>query len=153
MTLKITKAKPNPLGRDRIGTFTPPIQLAGEWVDIQNTTAFSIALGTVQLYQWAYKPDGSGEWRLVISFSESLPAWKTMRIHSGSPLLTTQMNSVDVIGADYHLFTNKNYIWNNRKPDYPRLWDTASRQWIDWTYYDAPVPNGKILIRVNDKLT
>lgn len=151
--LKIIKAKPNPSGKDRIGRIlTPQVQLAGEWVDIQNKSMFSVDLKTVKLYHYAYRLGGGNGWVSVTGFTGTLPAGKIMRVHSGSPLPLNQMNPIDAVGADYHVFSNKDYVWNNLQSDHPRLWNTAKRQWIDQTSYDPFPAEGKILIRSYDKL-
>lgn len=153
MALLINKAKPNPAGKDRIGrTLTPSAQLAAEWVDIKNIGNAPIALSGVELYHWAYPVGRKAEWELVTPFSGTLPAGQTVRVHSGDPIPLSQMHADDRIGADHHLFTGKNYVWNNDKPDYPSLWYKPSSQWLDRTSYDAPAPEGKVLIRVNEKL-
>ena len=153
MNLLITKAKPNPLGKDRIGrTFTPAVQLAAEWVDFQNIARTPINLSGTQMYHIAYLPNGTTEWELVIELSGTIQPGEIVRVHSGNPLALNQMNYPDAIGATYHVFTGKNYVWNNNKLDKPYLWYKPTKQGIDQTYYDAYVIEGKILQRVNDKL-
>ena len=152
MNLLIIKAKPNPLGKDRIGrTFTPAIQLAAEWVDFQNIAKTAINLNGTQMYHLAYLP-GKTEWELVIELSGVIQSGEIVRIHSGNPLPLNQMNFQDTIGANYHVFTGKNYVWNNDKLDKPYLWYKPTQQKIDLTYYDAWPVEGKILQRLNDKL-
>lgn len=151
MSLKIIKAKPNPAGKDRIGNFTPQAQLAGEWVDIKNTGQQEMNLGNIRLYHYAYRPNGN-EWEIVRYFSEILPPGKIIRVHSGKEISPGLMRIEDFVGADYHVFSDKNYVWNNDKKDYPRIWNAATKQWLDKTYYDAFPPEGKILQRVNNKL-
>jgi hypothetical protein len=151
MSLQIIKAKPNPAGKDRIGNFSPQSQLAGEWIDIKNTGQQDENLKNINLYHYAYLIVG-GEWEIVTDFSGILAAGKIMRIHSGHEIPAGQMDIEDFVGADYHVFSNKDYVWNNDKKDYPRIWNSATKQWIDKTYYDAFPPEGKILQRVNDKL-
>lgn len=153
MSLLITKAKPNPAGKDRIGRFfTLTTQLAAEWVDFQNVTQTPINLDGVQMYHLAYLSNGFTEWELAMDFSGTLPRGEIIRVHSGNPISIIQMNPEDRDGANYHLFTGKNYIWNNNKVDEPSLWYKPSKQWVDQTKYDTPVSEGRILIRINDKL-
>ncbi len=152
MALLITKAKPNPSGRDRIGrTLTPVAQLAGEWVDIQNTGNAPINLTGVELYHWAYLAQG-GEWELVTGFSGVLGAGLIVRVHSGNPIPLAQMHHEDQVGANYHMFSGRNYVWNNYQNDYPRLWYKPTRQWLDETVYAAPAAEGKIFTRVGQQL-
>lgn len=153
MDLKIIKAKPNPIGKDRINGRLTPQQLAGEWVDVQNISLHSINLATVQLYHYAYRFGGQiGEWQLVTGFNGILPVGSVMRVHSGFPIPLMQMFPIDTMGADFHVFSNKNYVWNNKQKDHPGLWDVTLQKWVDQTYYDAFLPEGKVLIRVGDKL-
>jgi len=153
MSLLITQAKPNPTGKDRAPTaFTPRTQLAGEWVDFKNMTANSVSLENVELYHYAYLSGGGAEWRLVTGFSGSLPSGHVVRVHSGEPIPLSEMRLEDRTGADYHVFSHKDYVWNNSKKDYPRLWLTTSRQWIDKTVYDSYPTEGKILKRVGETL-
>lgn len=153
MSLLITKAKPNPLGKDRTGRiFTPAVQLAGEWVDFQNTTRTALNLNGTQMYHVAYLPNGTTEWQLIIELSGTIQSGEIVRIHSGNPLALNQMNNIDAVGAHYHVFTGKNYVWNNNKLDRPYLWYKPTKQPIDQTYYDAYPIEGKILQRINNKL-
>jgi hypothetical protein len=153
MSLLITKAKPNPAGKDRVGQFfTPATQLAAEWVDFQNITATPINITGVQMYHLAYLQNGSTEWELAIELSGTIQSGEIVRVHSGNPIPLAQMNYEDQTGANYHVFTGKNYIWNNHRIDRPGLWYKPNRQWIDQTDYDAPVGEGRILQRINKKL-
>lgn len=153
MSLLITKAKPNPAGKDRVGrTLTPQTQLAAEWVDIKNTTSSPVNMNGVELYHYAYLGSGAGEWQLVTEFNGTLPSGQTVRVHSGNQILLTQMNLEDQNGAEYHVFSHKNYVWNNANQDFPGLWYKPSKQWIDKTEYDTFPVEGKILTRVNQKL-
>ncbi len=153
MSLLLTKAKPNPAGKDRLGRiFTPVAQFAAEWVDFQNTTKSPININEVQMYHIEYLQNGSTEWELVTDLSGTLPAGEIVRVHSGNPIPLTQMNYEDRIGANYHVFTGKNYVWNNNRIDKPSLWYKPMKQWLDQADYDAPVGEGRILNRVNQKL-
>lgn len=151
MSLQIIKAKPNPAGKDRIKNFAPQIQLAGEWVDIQNNGISSVDLANVELYHWAYKTPEDG-WELVMKFTGLLPVGKIMRVHSSGKIPIEQLTLVDRQGADYHLFSGSGYVWNNDKEDNPMLWDKKTEKYIDVTSYSAYPPEGKILKRVNNKL-
>lgn len=153
MALLITKAKPNPAGKDRIGrTLTPAVQLAAEWVDIKNNGGTPVDLSSVELYHWAYPALRKAEWELATGFSGVLDAGQTMRVHSGEPIALSQMHFEDRNGAEHHVFTRKNYIWNNDKTDHPMLWYKASGQELDRATYDAPVAGGRILTRIGAKL-
>jgi len=152
MSLLIIKAKPNPLGKDRTAYgFVPAIQLAAEWVDFQNVVQNSINLNGVQLYHWAYT-NGKNEWQLAIELSGPLKPGEIVRIHSGGQIPLEQMRYEDRVGVNYHLFTGKNYIWNNKQKDHPSLWYKPTQQWIDQTEYEAYPIEGKILQRYGNKL-
>lgn len=153
MSLLITQAKPNPAGKDRTPTaFTPRAQLAGEWVDFKNITTNPVSLDSVELYHYAYLSGGGNEWQLVTGFTGSLPSGQIVRVHSGEPIPLSEMRLEDRTGADYHIFSYKNYVWNNSQKDYPRLWHKTSQQWIDQTVYETYPTEGKILKRVGDNL-
>lgn len=151
MSLLIIKAKPNPLGKDRIGNFSPQTQLAGEWVDVQNNGINPVNITDVQLYHWAYKQPEAG-WELIMKFSGYLPAGEIMRIHSSGKIPIEQLAIIDQQGADYHLFSGSGYVWNNDKEDRPTLWNPKTKEYVDRTSYNVYPIEGKILQRVNDKL-
>ncbi|MCX6717215.1 MAG: hypothetical protein NTU76_00880 [Candidatus Taylorbacteria bacterium] len=151
MNLQIIKAKPNPSGKDRIKNFAPQYQLAGEWVDIKNFSNQPMNLTHVKLYHWAYKlpkPD----WEIVTGFQGTLPAGKVVRVHTGQKTSLSEIRPEDLLGADFHIFSGKGYLWNNDKEDKPMLWDTNIKEYIDKTSYDAYPLEGKILNRISNKL-
>lgn len=152
MPLTITKAKPNPSGKDRVGrTLTPPAQLAGEWVDIKNTGTTAIAFGNLALYHIAYTGLTS-QWELVTDFSGELAPGKTVRVHSGGKIPLTEMHPVDVASADEHVFSGKNYVWNNSRIDKPSIWNKMTKTWVDQAEYGANPGEGRILTRVGSSL-
>lgn len=151
MSLRIIRAKPNPSGKD-YQKITSAIQLAGEWVDIQNIDDRSISLDGVVLFHLAYTANGKSEWESAMEFSGVIHSGEVIRVHSGKSLPVSQMTYQDRFGANYHFFTDKNYIWNNDKPDKPSLWYKPKRQWIDQAEYNACPMEGKILKRVQEKL-
>lgn len=149
--LRITQAKSNPSGKDRIGNVVPSSQLAGEWVDFMNIGDEPYSLDDVKLQHIAYRagyPDGV--WEEVIRFSGSLPAGETVRVHSGGEIPLTSLQAIDTQGADHHIFTGKNYIWNNSKSDTPRLRHIDTT--VDKATYGANPPEGKVLKRNGDYL-
>lgn len=154
--LKIIQAKPNPLGKDKFGrNIIPNQQLAGEWIDIKNEGNLEIHLNGLQVYHFAYKPEGN-KFEKVIEFNfgdkDVLLSGKVLRIHSGGFMPVGQLLTIDQIGVDYHKFTGKNYIWNNDKIDKPSIWNPRLKKWIDQTWYDSYPPDGVILERNNGKL-
>jgi len=154
--LRIIRAKPNPMGKDRFGrTLTSQTQLAGEWIDIRNEGNSVIHLNGLQVYHIAYKIEGD-KWEKVIEFNfgedDVLRSKEILRIHSGGKIPLSQLLDIDRIGADYHVFTGKNYVWNNDKTDKPSIWNPKTERWLDQTWYDAYPPEGVILKRNNGKL-
>lgn len=147
--LKIIKAKPNPFGKDHYAFSTPQQQLAGEWVDIKNESSDSIRLDDLELHHWAYTTNGE-EWEKVLGFSGTLSAGYIVRVHSGESIPISEMLEVDRIGANHHLFTGKNYVWNNDKLDKPSILSRESKGWVDNTWYDAYPGEGVILKRSYD---
>lgn len=155
--LKIIKAKPNPLGKDKpLGLLMINKKLGAEWIDIKNVGSAPVFLKDIQIYHIAYK-DGKAEWEIAKDFSNlllpalGLPTGLTIRLHSGSGPVSI-LNPEDVAGVNRHYFTRKTYIWNNDKIDKPMIWDKTKKVIVDQTYYDTPVMDGKILVRINDKL-
>lgn len=152
-TLRITRIKPNPAGKDRSRYGTADAsQLAAEWVDFKNSGADSVELNGVDLYHLAYAPGADrGRWDKIMSFRGSLPPGNTVRVHAGSGPESV-IRPADRTGAEYHLFNGRNYVWNNDHGDSPRLFDTAREQNIDQASYDPYPPEGQILVRSGNKL-
>jgi hypothetical protein len=149
--LRIIKAKRNPRGKDRYGSYTPPAQLAAEWVDFENNGNEKYMLTDIALHHIAYQLFcRNGKWDQVMSFTGLLDPTKIVRVHSGTKISLTDMQLEDITGADFHLFTGKNYIWNNDCGDSAGLWNGVA--WIDKASYDPNPPEGRILRRVGDKL-
>ena len=153
MSIQIIRAKPNPIGKDRFGVLSPAVQLAGEWIDVANTGITSVSLNDLVLYHKSYN-DFCVELgtAIVTGFQGVLNSGEAVRIHSGWPLPLEQMYREDALGADYHIFTNKNYVWNNNCGDSPRLYNSLTRSWIDIAYYDPNPVEGSILKRIGNKL-
>ena|SRR3989344_8684611 len=150
-SLQVIKAKPNPTGKDRYGSYIPPAQLAAEWVDFKNDGTENFPLSDVSLQHIAYQPVcRDGKWEKVMGFQGDLRMGQVVRVHSGAEIPLLQMNTEDAQGADFHLFTGKNYIWNNDCGDTAGLWD--GNAWVDKASYDPYPPEGQILHRVGSKL-
>lgn len=149
--LRVIRAKPNPIGKDRSGGTTPKKQLAAEWIDIKNTGDEPFRVDSISLQHIAYQPYcRDGKWEGVSTFSGVLQPGKVMRIHSGEQIQTSEMYPEDAAGADYHIFTGRNYVWNNDCGDTAGLGD--GKVWIDAASYDPYPMEGKILSRQGDKL-
>ncbi|NCT55611.1 hypothetical protein GW755_02065 [bacterium] len=153
--LLIIQAKPNPIGKDRILNFIPSPQLAGEWVDFKNSGSEGYVLENIKLDHIAYTSKyPNGVWDEVMGFAGILGVNKIIRIHSGGKMPLENLAPIDMVGADYHLFTGKSYIWNNDKKDSPRLVlkQNGKVYEIDKASYSADPLEGKILIRNLDTL-
>lgn len=150
-SLRIVRAKPNPSGKDRYRGVPPPAQLGGEWVDLSNAGNEPFPLGEITLYHIAYQPScKNGRWDPLSNFRGSLSRGQIIRIHSGWQLPTSEMHPEDARGADYHLFTNRGYVWNNDCSDTAAL--SRNGTWLDSATYDPYPPEGRILIRLGDRL-
>jgi hypothetical protein len=70
-TLRNIKAKPNPRGKDRHGSYTPPTQLAAEWVDENNGTE-AFPLNGMGMHHIVYQSGcRDGRWQEVMNFQGS----------------------------------------------------------------------------------
>jgi len=151
-SLKVTQGKPNPTGKDRLGSATPNSQLVGEWMDIKNSGTEDYLMAGIALQHVAYTAGyPNGIWTNVLNFTEgTLEVGKVVRIHSGSK--PDFLSWEDQSGADFHVYTNGDYVWNNDKSDRPRIVSGGSDSVIDETMYDAYPPEGEILKRIGNKL-
>lgn len=150
-SLRIVRAKPNPAGKDRQRGHTPAAQLAAEWLDFKNDGTEDLTLDPISLQHIAYQPGcRNGEWRAVTPFNGVLAPGKIVRVHSGNSIPTSQMYPEDVAGADFHVSTGRDYVWNNDCGDTAGLWNGTI--WVDKASYDSYPPEGRVLRREGDKL-
>ena len=151
--LQTVRLKPNPSGKDRTrrGGATAT-QLGGEWADIQNVCDKPVKLEGVALFHVAYSADGrTRQWEKIMDFKGILQPGQLMRIHAGSGGESVLL-PVDKAGANIHLFTGGNYVWNNDKADCAGLFMNGQSEPFDKAYYATNPPEGVILKRVGDKL-
>ncbi|MBS0261595.1 MAG: lamin tail domain-containing protein [Planctomycetes bacterium] len=150
-TLKTVRLNPTPAGKDRTRYGgASAAQLGGEWADIQNVGSQAVDLTGVSLHHIAYHPNGTSHWEHVMTFNGALSPGKVMRIHAGSGPASV-LRQEDLAGADHHLFSHGNYVWNNDKADCAGLFDGRSDP-FDKACYGANPPEGAILQRVADSL-
>lgn len=143
-SIRISQMKPNPIGKD----YNIEPQLAGEWVDITNTGDENFTIDNVSLQHIAYSNEyPNGIWSEVISFMGNLNVGETVRIHSGEPISENLLPIIDRMGANYHVFTNESFVWNNDKNDTARLIYLNTNNEIDRASYTVPIIEGSILIR------
>jgi hypothetical protein len=155
-TIRITKLKPNPVGKDRpaVGPLNPS-QLAAEWVDIHNFGTSTVNLLGVELNNKAYGPaHPQGTWKSVLNLPHLLLApGCTLRVHAGQNRGLGAIRAEDLSGAEHHAFTGRDqYVWNNRQGDTAGLWEQQPMTWIDLASYDRNPPEGVVLVRAGDKL-
>jgi hypothetical protein len=152
MSLYITRIKPNPAGKDR-GPHgqTSASQLAAEWVDFENNGTGGVDLSMVELFHRAYHYGQQPTWERVSTFTGILPAGKSVRVHSGGGPEGV-IRDEDRRGADYHVFSGENYVWNNKEGDTPALYHTTTKTTLDAASYDPNPPEGQVLVRSGDKL-
>jgi hypothetical protein len=58
-----------------------------------------------------------------------------VRVHSGSGP-DSVIREEDMRGADHHVFTRKDYVWNNKEGDTPALYNRTTQATIDSASYD-----------------
>lgn len=157
--LQIFRAKPNPVGKDKVGNTPKAEQLLGEWVDIKNVGTESVPFRGMSLYHTIFdsRCGTAGE---VRSYWEQtgdgvLPVGKILRIHTGRRADESVMLSEDKSGRDWFDFANEqNFVLNNRCGDRIRVvWpDSAGKIWKDEASYAPALPEGVILVRQGDVL-
>lgn len=160
MSILISRAKPNPAGKDRAGSVPLPAQLLGEWVDIQNNGPAAVTLAGVFLSNQEFAPGcvpGSLRTYWEGSSVRSLAPGQVVRIHTGRSQDQAQMNSTDYQGVNFHAFAEAgNFILNNRCGDNLGLWmkrpDGSWASALDSTGYYPNPGEGTVLNRVGGRL-
>lgn len=144
--LLIFRAKPNPNGKDRRGPLTTNSQLNGEWVDIYNSSDKNLTMEGVGLYDHTFSGYcvDNGKRRYYVFPNWSFPKGKIVRVHSGNK--PTQLSYEDSNGADFHAYTDSDYVLNNSCGDKIEV-RNALGGFIDDTSFVGNVPNGKVLTR------
>jgi hypothetical protein len=153
-SLRITQAKPNPTGKDRARSYVPNSQLNGEWVDLHNDGTEGFPLERIELNDVAFQPGCKDpKWRGYQTFTGTLAVGKVLRVHAGhKPEPPEFLAPIDATGADFHIFTGTNYVFNNDCGDTIGLWDRTAKTFEDKASYDPKPPEGRILKRMGDKL-
>lgn len=152
--IRVVRLKPNPVGKDRSRHGVVAVQVAAEWVDLENLGHASASLEGVEVHHLAY-PAGGGQarWEKVIGLQGELASGKTVRVHSGREVPVPELRPEDVQGADFHIFAGRDlYAWNNAEGDCAGLWERGTQAWLDKACYDRYPPEGVVLVRQGDKL-
>lgn len=139
--LLVTRALPNPAGKDRSGGHAPNEQLNGEWVQFLNATQRTLSLDGVALDHTAFNHSCQKTGTVtLIAFTGTLGAGRSVRVHTGSGAGYWE-------GDIYHFFAgHRNYVWNNRCGDVVML--RVGSGLIDSAEYRSNPPEGRILERV-----
>lgn len=140
-TLYVTKAHPNPAGKDK-ARWDPPTneKLNDEWVEFANITSSKVSLGNVTLQHRTYDSQCNltGE-DMVTDFRGDLEPGGSVRVHTGSG-----QSYFD--GVVHHVYAGRaNFVWNNKCGDQVIL--RANDNLHDWAAYDPNPPEGAILRR------
>lgn len=140
--LTITRALPNPYGKDRTPSHqVTNQQLNGEWVEFANTYGARLSLDGLALdhYTFTHACVKTGEDRAT-TFAGVLESGQAMRVHTGT-------GTAYVEGAVIHVFLNRgNFLWNNRCGDTAVL--RAGDSLVDWAAYGPSPGEGAVLQRV-----
>lgn len=159
--LQIFRAKPNPAGKDKAGSYPKPEQLLGEWVDIKNGGTEAVPFSTMTLTHTLFNDYCQLTGRTETYFTGSatdnnaLAPGQVLRIHTGRKADEGRMKDEDKIGRDWFNFANSDqFKLNNKCGDALVLtWkDAYGRDLQDAAEYDRNQPEGAVLVRSGSKL-
>jgi len=141
--LLVTRALPDPAGKDRHGAYPPNNdQLNQEWVEIANGGAAPVSVNGVALFHYTFNAHcrRTGEDDLI-SLQGTLQPRHSVRFHTGCGTPWDE-------GTIRHLYVGReNYAWNNRCGDTAVLRNGLG-ELLDWAAYDPAPPQGVVLNRV-----
>jgi hypothetical protein len=142
MSLYVTYAHPNPVGKDRARTQPPTnAKLNEEWVQFANIGSSAVNMTGVSLHDRTFdqRCSATGE-RQLQTFEGSLSVGRSVRMHTGSGSPYNE-------GTVRHLYLERNnYVWNNACGDEVILRRGATL--LDWAGYDPNPPEGTVLRRI-----
>lgn len=157
--IQITRAKPNPAGKDKAGNYPLPEQLLGEWVDLKNVGDGNVALSSLHLANIEFGPNCEAK-RSVIYWKGSsaitLKPSESVRIHTGRSCDINSMKVADQTGTTYRVFAEKGtFVLNNKCGDTLSVWWKHNDAWNkdDEASYRPNPPEGAVLVRVGTTLT
>lgn len=158
--LRITQAKPNPLGKDKTPSGSArPEQLLGEWVDIENVGNEAVTFSKIQLSHTLFdnrcNSTGRTETYWTGSGTDALRPGQVIRIHTGRSADSSLMLPADRGSVAWHGYANRsNFVLNNRCGDTIAVtWrDAYGGSSQDQVSYDPNPPEGAVLTRVGNRL-
>lgn len=143
LDLTITRAVPNPTGKDRTpANQVTNHQLNSEWMEFANTGQRDLPMEGVSLSDYTFDNGcrKTGE-AIVMSFSGSLRSGQSVRVHTGTGAPSDE-------GTIRHLYAGRsNFVWNNRCGDTAVLRNNRNEV-VDYAAYDPNPPEGVILNRL-----
>lgn len=157
MSILLTQIKPNPLGKDRNRNDIPNVQLVKEWIDITNFSNQPEDLSSLRLTHETYPAPIDALFNAASSLKDSvflnlngvvIGANKTIRIHSGDPIIDSSLDQEEKSGIDFgdHYFTGiQRYSWNNTG-DVAKI-IRPDNSILDYAEFSGPT-DGKVLKRL-----
>jgi hypothetical protein len=141
--LTITRALPNPAGKDRTPAhLVTNQQLNGEWMEFGNTSERVLQLEDVTLsdYTFDHGCQKTGE-AVVMAFTGGLRPGYSVRVHTGTGTPADE-------GTIRHLYAGRgDFVWNNRCGDTGVLRNNRGEV-VDYAAYDPNPPDGCVLNRL-----
>jgi hypothetical protein len=158
--IKISKAKPNPVGKDSSYGAQRQQQLLGEWVDLQNIGDESVALSRLYLAHTEFLTNCMPKDKPTIYWNgqsdQVLNPSQIVRVHTGKSAYSIYIKAVDSNGVHQHAFAESgNFVLNNDCGDIISLWwKDKNDEWQreDFSKYAPAPPEGRILVRQGEWL-
>lgn len=159
--LQIFRAKPNPAGKDKAGSYPKPEQLLGEWVDIKNVGTESAPFSTMKLTHTLFNDYCQLTGRTETYFTgsstdtQALAPGQVLRIHTGRKSDEGRTKDEDKVSRDWFNFANSDqFKLNNKCGDTIVVtWkDSYGRDLQDAAEYDRDQAEGAVLVRSGSKL-
>ena len=160
--VQVSRAKPNPAGKDKSGNYPLAGQLLGEWVDLKNIGDQSVSLGTLYLAHQEFSGNCVAKdtftiyWEGVKEPVTVLQSGQVVRIHTGRRSDAPHMHQEDASGVNHHAFADSGrFLLNNGCGDILSIWYKGTDGKFhsdDQASYDRNPPEGGVLVRVGAKL-
>ncbi len=153
--IQINRAKPNPAGKDKSGSYPIPQQLLGEWVDLKNIGDANVTLSMLHLSDTDFGLGCVAKQATIYwngSQHTTLKPGEIVRVHTGKSADAASMRSEDKSGIHYHAYAEKgNFVLNNTCGDTLAVWykgKNGAWQKDDGAGYSPKPPEGSVLYRV-----